>query len=58
MQTTNRFSQARANLPRATALREQLSRGAQIGGELLAFGSLVLALATSVVALALIVGPA
>ena len=56
MQTTLRFSQARANSGHVPGFRDRLTRGAQLGGELLAFASLATALVTSLVGLAVLVG--
>ena len=58
MQTTLRFSQARSNPARVAAFRDRLTKGAHLGGEMLAFGSLALALATTLVALAILTGHA
>ena len=56
MQTTLRFSQARANSGHVPGFRDRLTKGAQLGGELLAFASLATALVTSLVGLAVLVG--
>ncbi len=56
MQTTLRFSQARANPGRVHGFRERLTRGAHLGGELLALASLAMGLLTSLVTLAVLVG--
>ena len=57
MDSTVRFSQARANTARHISLRERLARSVHLGGELLALTSLVVALATSLLVLATLVGP-
>lgn len=57
MQTTLRFSQARPNPGRRTrGFRNRLTQGAHLGGELLAFASLAMALLTSLLALAALLG--
>ena len=56
MQTTLRFSQARANPCHVPAFRDRLTKGAQVGGELLAFASLAMALVTTLLGLAVLVG--
>lgn len=58
MQTTVRFSQARAKSGRVPAFRDRLTKGAHLGGELLAFASLATALATTLVVLAILTGHA
>ena len=56
MQSTFRFSQARVKSDRAIGLRERLNRGVHFGGELLALTSLAVALTTSLVAMAAVIG--
>jgi hypothetical protein len=56
MQTTFHFSQARVKSDRAIGLRERLARSIHLGGELLALASLAVALTTSLVAMAAVIG--
>ena len=56
MQTTLRFSQARANSSRAPRFRDRLTQGAHLGGEMLALASLATALVASLIVLAVLVG--